>query len=289
MAPSATIINLEYESSLLSKETLIVGSGHHHGSQVGKDLVKGTLQERAKIIDTDVCEPGEEDAFFVADMGEVYRQHLRWKMNLKRVKPHYGKSPKKRFGPVYVDVLSAVKCNPDPEVLRLLAALGTGFDCASKQEIEQVLNIGVDPSRIIYAQPCKNKSYLRWAAGKGVKQMTFDNADELYKIRAHYPTAELFLRILTDDSSSLCRLSLKFGASLDCTKELLELAKELDLNVVGVSFHVGSGASDPLSFAKAVRESRFVFNQASEVGYELKALDVGGGSQAIHLMTWRIF
>jgi len=118
---------------------------------------------------------------------------------------------------------------------------------------------------------------LRYAAQHSVKQMTFDNADELYKIRAHYPTAELFLRILTDDSSSLCRLSLKFGASLDCTRELLELAKDLDLNVVGVSFHVGSGASDPTSFCKAVTDSRFVFDQASEVGYELKVLDVGGG------------
>lgn len=57
----------------------------------------------------------------------------------------------------------------------------------------------------------------------------------------------------------------------------MELAKDLDLSVVGVSFHVGSGASDPLSFLKAVTDSRFVFDQASEIGYELKALDVGGG------------
>ena len=171
----------------------------------------------------------------------------------------------------------AVKCNPDPEVLRLLAALDTGFDCASKTEIEQVLDIGVDPSRIIYAHPCKNKSYLRYAAQQGVKQMTFDNADELYKIKANFPDAELYLRILTDDSMSTCRLSLKFGASLDVTKELLELALALGLNVVGVSFHIGSGASDPQSFAKAVQDSRFVFDQAQEVGYDLKTLDVGGG------------
>ena len=162
-------------------------------------------------------------------------------------------------------------------MLRLLAALGTGFDCASKAEIEQVLSVGVEPSRIIYAQPCKTKSYIRYAAQQGVKQMTFDNADELYKIKAHYPNAELFLRILTDDSSSMCRLSLKFGASLDCTKELLELAKALDLNIVGVSFHVGSGASDPQSFVKAINDSRYVFDQAAELGFDLKVLDVGGG------------
>ena len=162
-------------------------------------------------------------------------------------------------------------------MLRLLAGLGTGFDCASKAEIEQVLNLGVDPSRIIYAQPCKTKSYVRFAAERGVKQMTFDNSDELYKIKRFFPDAELLLRILTDDSTSLCRLSDKFGASLDTTMDLLTLAKDLELNVTGVSFHVGSGASDPQSFDKAVRDARFVFDQAADVGYHLKTLDVGGG------------
>jgi len=107
--------------------------------------------------------------------------------------------------------------------------------------------------------------------------MTFDNSDELYKISRFFPEAELFLRILTDDSSSLCRLSDKFGASMDTTRDLLHLAKNLALNVVGVSFHVGSGASDPQSFAKAVQDSRVVFDEAAEIGYELKVLDVGGG------------
>jgi ornithine decarboxylase len=107
--------------------------------------------------------------------------------------------------------------------------------------------------------------------------MTFDNTDELYKINKLFPGAELFLRISTDDSSSLCRLSQKFGASMDSTDELLALAKHLGLNVVGVSFHVGSGASDPLAFEKAVLDARAVFHQAEEHGFILHTLDVGGG------------
>ncbi|KAL8946360.1 MAG: hypothetical protein Q9222_007229 [Ikaeria aurantiellina] len=255
-----TTTNQDYATINLNRDLFTQYTQCRDGAKLSQNLIQDTFNRRIQDIDTDGCGPGEEDAFFVADVGEVYRQHLRWKLNLKRVKPHY-----------------AVKCNPDTEVLRLLAALGTGFDCASKAEIEQVLALGVDPSRIIYAQPCKTKSYVRWAATHSVKQMTFDNADELYKIKAHFPDAELFLRILTDDSSSLCRLSLKFGASLDCTKELLQLAKDLNLNVVGVSFHVGSGASDPQSFIKAVQDSRIVFDQAATIGYDLKTLDVGGG------------
>ncbi|MCJ1397094.1 Ornithine decarboxylase [Xylographa trunciseda] len=260
MAPSATLITEQHEPTILNGESLAKGLKPKDGVKWSEGLVKDALKGHIKSINTNTCEAGEEDAFFVADMGHVYRQHLRWKMNLKRVKPHY-----------------AVKCNPDPEVVRLLAALGTGFDCASKAEIDLILKAGVDPSRIIYAQPCKTKSYIRHAAQQGVKQMTFDNADELYKTKALFPDAELFLRILTDDSSSLCRLSLKFGASLDCTEELLKLAKSLGLNVVGISFHVGSGASDPQSFVKAVQDSRTVFDQAANIGYNLKTLDVGGG------------
>ncbi|CAD6565190.1 MAG: Ornithine decarboxylase [Alectoria sarmentosa] len=261
MAPSTTTTTQHYASIDINEKSLRVnGTTNNNGKEYGKVLTKDVLKGRIEAIDTDTCAAGEEDAFFVADMGEVYRQHLRWKMNLKRVKPHY-----------------AVKCNPDPEVLRLLAGLGTGFDCASKSEIEQVLNLGVDPSRIIYAQPCKTNSYVRFAAERGVKQMTFDNSDELYKIKRFFPDAELFLRILTDDSTSLCRLSDKFGASLGTTIDLLTLAKDLELNVTGVSFHVGSGASDPQSFDRAVRDARIVFDQAADIGYSLKTLDVGGG------------
>ena len=162
-------------------------------------------------------------------------------------------------------------------MLKLLGNLGTGFDCASRAEIDLVLSLGIDPGRIIYAQPCKTKSYLRHAKKVGVKQMTFDNGDELFKIKGCYPDAELVLRILTDDSASLCKFSAKYGASLADAKELLRLAKDFGLNVVGVSFHVGSGASDPGAFPKSVRDARFVFDLAEDMGYHMKLLDVGGG------------
>jgi ornithine decarboxylase len=121
-------------------------------------------------------------------------------------------------------------------VVQLLASLGCGFDCASKQEIQQVLDIGVDASRIIYANPCKQASFVRYAAQQNVSRMTFDNAEELYKIKKYYPDAELVLRILTDDSSSLCQLGLKFGAPLHTVEHLLQTAKDLDLTVVGVRY-----------------------------------------------------
>ena len=89
---TTTTVTEEYATINLNRELLVDDDHPHHGAQFGKSLVQETLKQRIEGIDSDGCQPGEEDAFFVADMGEVYRQHLRWKMNLKRVKPHYGLS-----------------------------------------------------------------------------------------------------------------------------------------------------------------------------------------------------
>ena len=170
-----------------------------------------------------------------------------------------------------------MKCNPDPYVLRLLAALGTGFDCASNGEIAQILLQNVSPARIIFANPCKAISHIKSAAKQGVHTMTFDNVDELYKVARINPAAKLVLRILTDDSKSLCRLGLKYGAPLVTVPGLLAKAKNLGLDVIGVSFHVGSGCYDPSAFTDAVRWARTAFNMGLAAGYNFSILDVGGG------------
>lgn len=85
---------------------------------------------------------------------------------------------------------AAVKCNDSPVVLQTLAALGTGFDCASKGEIALVMKHGVAPQSIIYANPTKPMSHLKFAAEMNVSVMTVDSDFELLKIKKHYPTAK---------------------------------------------------------------------------------------------------
>lgn len=231
------------------------------GKKLSQILVGDALRSHIDSIDLDTCHAGGEDSFFVADVGQVYRQHVRWTTSLPRIEPFY-----------------AMKCNNDPVVLKLLALLGTGFDCASKNEIETILDLGVDPSRIVYAHPCKAASYMRYASSVGVDMMTFDNADELRKGKRASPNAKFLLRIMTDDSKSMCQFSIKFGAHMDSVLDLLRLAQELEVDVIGVSFHVGSGASDPLSFVDAVSNARRVFDLAENLGMPpMTLLDVGGG------------
>lgn len=100
MAPSAvTIVEQQYEAITLNQSLSPAKTVNHDGNNhtnheiKSKTLVKDALKERVKGIDTSVCDPGEEDAFYVADLGKVYRQHMRWKQSLPRVKPHYGECP----------------------------------------------------------------------------------------------------------------------------------------------------------------------------------------------------
>lgn len=117
---------------------------------------------------------GLEEAFFVCDLGEVIKKHLEWIQFLPRVRPFY-----------------AVKCNDSPLVLETLAGLGTGFDCASKVEMQKVLGItGVAPHDIIYANPAKPRSHIMAAEELGVSTVTFDSKVELYKLKKLFPDAK---------------------------------------------------------------------------------------------------
>lgn len=202
----------------------------------------------------------KEEAFYFVDLGMIVQKYQEWVAALPRVKPFY-----------------AIKCNNNPAIVRTLAGLGANFDCASKAEIQQILGSGVSASRIIYANPTKMKNHIVYAKSSGVEMMTFDNACELQKISECYPESKLLLRIITDDSQSVCRFSTKFGAPMGACRELIKMAKELNLNLVGVSFHVGSGCMSVSSFISAINSAHAVFKMAEEFGFNFEMLDLGGG------------
>jgi len=201
-----------------------------------------------------------EEAFYIVDLGRVIQRYVDWCRLLPRVQPFY-----------------AIKCNNDTAIMKTLVSLGVNFDCASKNEIQQVLDMGFEPSRIIYANPTKMKSHISYARNAGVDLMTFDNAAELRKISEAFPNARMVMRIITDDSNSVCKFSCKFGVPLNQTQSLLEEAKSLGVNVVGVSFHVGSGCMSTQSFLSAIRSAHSVFAQGTALGFNMSFLDLGGG------------
>ena len=201
------------------------------------------------------------DPFYVVDLGRVIVQMAKFRKNLPTVQPYY-----------------AVKCNPSDALLSMISALGGSFDCASYQEFKSAIEGNyATADRVIFANPCKSRSDLRHAEDMGVRFVTFDNFTELEKLAQYMPSCKAVLRIKTNDSAAVCAFSTKFGASMGDVSPLMERAAELGVQVVGVSFHVGSGNNDPNAYAGSILNARTVFNKGISLGFEMKLLDIGGG------------
>ncbi|NXY00410.1 AZIN2 inhibitor, partial [Centropus bengalensis] len=216
-----------------------------------RDLLENLLAE--------LCQASDQRAFFVADLGDIVKQHLRFLKALPRVKPFF-----------------PVKCNGSEGVIRLLAELGAGFACANKAEITQVQSIGVPADRIFYSSPCKQVAHIKHAASRGVQLMAFDNEVELSKVARNHPRARMLLGIAAESSPS-AHLSMTFGATLKSCRHLLEAAKEQAVEVVGISFHLGGRMREPQAFAQAVAAAQVAFEVGTELGYHMHLLDIGGG------------
>ena len=108
-------------------------------------------------------------------------------------------------------VFYAVKANPAPEVLSLLAGLGSCFDTASVPEIEMVLAAGATPDRISFGNTIKKERDIARAYALGIRLFAVDCKAEVEKIARAAPGSRVFCRILCDSVGAEWPLSRKFG------------------------------------------------------------------------------
>ena len=179
-----------------------------------------------------------------------------------------------------VGVRYAVKCNPDPQVLRTVAGAGGGFEVASLPEVGLALAAGAAVEQVLYSNPVKPPAHVAGAFAAGVTRFAVDSPEELAKIAEHAPGAGVFVRLRVDDGASRFPLSSKFGTSLDAAGQLLRDARRLGLVPEGLTFHVGSQCTDVDAWARAVRACGPVLADLLADGVRLRLLDIGGGFPA---------
>lgn len=219
------------------------------------------VSDKYNFINTICFSPSCEDSFHIVDVGMIADRYALWQKNLPTITPYY-----------------AVKTNNDFVLTSILANFDMGFDCASKKEIEQMINFGVQPSKIIFAHPRKPASAIKYAKEIGVDLLTFDSIEEMHKLAILYPSANLLLRIKTDDSMSGNPLSQKFGATLEESYEILDEGLANHIPIIGVAFHVGSNCTHLESYQKAILDSASIFQYSLEKwNKKLTLLDLGGG------------
>jgi ornithine decarboxylase len=171
----------------------------------------------------------------------------------------------------------AVKANPAPEVLRLLASMGSNFDCASVAEIEMALDAGATPSRISFGNTIKKERDIAKAHALGVSLFAVDSHEEVEKIGRAAPGARVFCRVLTDGEGAEWPLSRKFGCVPQMAVDVLVYAHQNGLVSYGVSFHVGSQMTKVDAWDSALADAKRVFVQLAKQGIELKMVNMGGG------------
>jgi ornithine decarboxylase len=168
----------------------------------------------------------------------------------------------------------AVKACPEPAVLRVLAALGSGFDVASPMEVRLALAAAADPALICYGNPVRGPADVASAHAAGVREFVTDSAEDLQMLAEQAPGARVLVRLLVSDAGSATPFLAKFGASADEATRLLATAQSLGLVAAGVAFHAGSQQVRPAAFGAAAAAALGV---AAAAGVRRPVLDIGGG------------
>ncbi len=179
----------------------------------------------------------------------------------------------------------AVKANPAPEIVRLLVKKGSGFDAASRQEIELCLSQGARPENISFGNTIKRASDISFAHSAGVRLFAADSEAELDKIARHAPGARVYIRLIVENSLADWPLSRKFGCAAGTLPSLLDRARALGLVTYGLSFHVGSQTRDASFWAPVLDQVAPLWHAARAAGHDLQLLNIGGGFPAFYGQT----
>ena len=210
---------------------------------------------------------------FIVDHDEIRRNYATFKKHLPRVQAYY-----------------AVKCEPMAEIVKTLYKAGASFDVASMPEFmivhEYIKNMPNKKrlawiwDKIIYANPIKPNETLK-ELDQYRPLVTFDNLEEIHKIKKYAPHAGLCLRIRVANTGAVVELSSKFGASPGEAVDLILEAVKQGLGVEGLSFHVGSQTTNFENYVQAINLAADIFKEAKERGYDkMNLLDIGGGFPA---------
>ena len=227
-----------------------------------------------------------EDAYGYNPPASSHRRAARHARGGDRSRDHPPQLRQIQEAPSRVQAYYAVKANPAPEIVRTLYDAGASFDVASLPEFMLVYeNIKHLPpkeqqdfiwDKIIFANPTKPKETLQ-ALDRYKPLVTYDNRNELLKIKQYAPHAGVVLRLRVPNTGSMVELSSKFGCDPGEAVDLICAAFDIGLVVEGLSFHVGSQCANFENFVQALNIAAAVLREANTRGHEIKILDIGGG------------
>jgi ornithine decarboxylase len=178
----------------------------------------------------------------------------------------------------YIRFHYAVKALPHPAVIAAVLARDGWFDVATSHEVDHLIGLGVDTSRMIHTHPVKKPAEIDHAYGVGVRTFVVDSVAEVEKFGPRHLGAGVLVRLAFPDPSAKSNLSAKFGVPPDDADVVAKQLLSSGIRVDGFSFHVGSQGSAIEPFAAAIGQTVDLMDRVeSSMGIELRTLDIGGG------------
>ena len=224
---------------------------------------------RARLKEIQEFVKGKQTPFLVIDLPRVGRLHDALQESLRHAKIYY-----------------AVKANPENAIVELLHARGSYFDVASRYEIDQLLKLGVSPTRMSYGNTIKKAKDVAYAFKKGIRNFATDALSDLENLALYAPGSLVNFRLLLPEGGKAdWPLSRKFGADSEMVLELVIEAAQKGLVPYALSFHVGSQQRDIREWDKALKLCKILFDRLEKKGITLKALNLGGGFPSTYIQN----
>ena len=201
---------------------------------------------------------GDNQAFYVCNLGSVIHSLQQWFSYLPRIAPFY-----------------SVRCNSDAVLLRLLAAHpNVGLHCITREDLDIATEV-IPSGRILYANPCWTRGSLRNAAQSQVGLITIETMGDLERVLTTFPQASMLLNVgMTSNPEDP---GTELGCTFEDACEILQRAANMQANICGISFNIGSGCRDPTLYSSAIRTCAELFRIAKSYGCEMNIVNVGGG------------
>ncbi|HEV7454890.1 MAG TPA: type III PLP-dependent enzyme [Candidatus Saccharimonadales bacterium] len=231
---------------------------------VGKHSPLGT-EQLLQLSNAD----GQKQPILYMDREEVTDQYDRLKNAMPRITMHY-----------------AMKCNPDRPLLEHIRNLGCRFEVASFNELQSLIDIGVNPAEVLFSNPVKDPEDIRRAYEAGLRRFAFQGLDELYKLQKHAPGANLYFRVATAAENSAVASEGKFGLKIQTEEQrqdialLMKRARQMGMGALGIAFHVGSQMETPEAWDIALRQTGELMRTLERYHITVEMLDIGGGFPA---------
>ena len=218
------------------------------------------IPQQRRPVESRVAPPGVATTpLLTVDLATVCRSYRQLRAALPGVALHY-----------------AVKANPSAPVLHALRDEGAAWDVASPTEIDAVLAVDRDPSRISFGNTVKKRADIAHAHARGVRRFSVDCDAELDKLLALAPGATLLVRIATSGAGADWALGQKFGCDEVSAGRLLARAVTHG-HPVGVCFHVGSQQREVTAWDEPLATTARLGAVVRALGSDLAVVDLGGG------------